>query len=82
MNLNLPDSKLLNHLEYREAVAKAIRQAQPTFCLTSYFSAKHPDHAYAGQLVQEASWIAGLHNYDLEAKTTPAFTSVLLPFKV
>jgi bacillithiol biosynthesis deacetylase BshB1 len=63
-NLGLPDSKLFNCLEYREKIAEVIRQAKPRYCLTSYFSAKHPDHSAAGELVQGASWIAGLHNYE------------------
>jgi len=64
-NLELPDSKLINCIEYREKVAKSIRQSQATFCLASYFTAKHPDHSIAGELVHGASWIAGLHNYEL-----------------
>lgn len=67
-NLGLPDSKLFNTVEYREAVARAIRQSKARFVLVSHFSAKHPDHGKAGELVHGAAWIAGLHNYDLDVE--------------
>lgn len=65
-NLDLGDSRLTDDIPTREIVAAAIRRARPTFCLVSWTESKHPDHSIAGRLVIEASWIAGLVNYEIE----------------
>ena len=59
-NLGLPDAHLEFTLEYRHAVADAIRRHRPDVVLAPWYEDAHPDHAVAGRLVQAAFFEARL----------------------
>jgi len=59
-NLGLPDAHLEFTLEYRHAVADAIRRHRPDIVLAPWYEDAHPDHAIAGRLVQAAFFEARL----------------------
>jgi bacillithiol biosynthesis deacetylase BshB1 len=74
-NLGLPDTKLVNWVEYRERLALEIRSLRPRTVIIPYWEARHPDHYHASNIAFDASFLAGLRKLDPE--TQPA-----RPFKV
>ncbi len=64
--LNLPDGGLLINQESRAAVIGVIRKYQPSLVLAPAEKDLHPDHHYAGRLVAECSFLAGLRNLKVE----------------
>ncbi|MGE4158602.1 MAG: bacillithiol biosynthesis deacetylase BshB1 [Planctomycetota bacterium] len=64
-NLGLPDGRLQPDIPSREILARALRVARPSIILAPGSERRHPDHAAAGVLAREASWIAGLVAYGL-----------------
>jgi len=74
-NLALPDAHLRVCDEYKEAIAKVIREFEPHTVILPYWEGRHPDHYTASELGYQACFIAGLKNYALEGE---AFR----PFKV
>ena len=69
-NLHLPDAHLVNSIEAREVVIRAIRRLRPTIVITHARQGRHPDHIAAAQLVRDACFLAGLKNL---VKELPAF---------
>jgi N-acetylglucosamine malate deacetylase 1 len=74
-NLRFPDTRLVNWVEYREALAREIRRLRPRTVILPYWEARHPDHYHAGAIAFDACFLAGLRKLDPE--TEPA-----RPYKV
>lgn len=72
-NLSLPDARLRVCDEYKEAIAKIIREFQPHTVILPYWEGRHPDHYAASALGYEACFIAGLRNYALEGEAFRPF---------
>jgi bacillithiol biosynthesis deacetylase BshB1 len=72
-NLSLPDAHLRVCDEYKEAIAKIIRELQPRTVILPYWKGRHPDHYNASLLGYEACFIAGLKNYALEGEAFRPF---------
>ncbi len=72
-NLALPDAHLRVCDEYKEAIAKIIREFQPRTVILPYWKGRHPDHYNASLLGYEACFIAGLKNYALEGEAFRPF---------
>jgi len=62
--LSLPDGRLVPDEQSREAVIRKIREHRPRIILAPYWEDRHPDHPAACQIVQEASFLAGLAKRD------------------
>jgi bacillithiol biosynthesis deacetylase BshB1 len=65
-NLALPDGGLTASPEMRRPVALAIRRLKPRVVITTAPSpfGRHPDHRVTGDLVRDASFMAGLRQFD------------------
>lgn len=74
-NLGFPDAGLVNTPDTRAVLAKAIRRFRPRVVIAPAPAGRHPDHRVAGELVRDASFIAGL------AKIEPSVPAHR-PFKV
>ena len=64
VNLDLGDGRLAVGPESRRAVVECLRELRPRLVFTNYPENNHPDHTASGPLVAEASYLAGLANYD------------------
>lgn len=62
--LSLPDGSLRPDEAAREAVVREIRRYRPTIVLLPYFEDRHPDHAAASRIVEDAAFTAGLRKYE------------------
>lgn len=65
-NLGLPDGDIVNSMENRRAVVRAIRRWRPTVVLLPWPHDRHPDHEHASVLVREAMFAAGLARIETE----------------
>jgi bacillithiol biosynthesis deacetylase BshB1 len=63
-NLGIPDANIEINTENKLKVVRAIRKYSPGLVFLPYWEDRHPDHAHAGQLVSEASFLAGLAKLD------------------
>ncbi len=63
--LGLPNRFLENKLEYRQAMAEAIREHKPRWLFTTYRPDAHPDHVHAGSLTEEARFAAKFTRTDM-----------------
>jgi len=73
--LDIPDGRVENTYDNRIKIARVIRQLRPRVLILPYWKARHPDHATASVLGDEAAFLAGLAKLDLGA---PAHR----PFKI
>jgi N-acetylglucosamine malate deacetylase 1 len=62
--LCLPDGRLSSDDASREAVVREIREHRPRIVLLPHWEDRHPDHAAASRIVQDAAFLAGLHRLD------------------
>jgi bacillithiol biosynthesis deacetylase BshB1 len=60
LDVGLPDGDLGTLPEHRDAVIRLIREVRPAIVLAPYPEDRHPDHAAAGRLVREGSFMAGV----------------------
>ena len=65
--LDIPDGRVENTYENKLKVARAIRQLRPRVLILPYWQARHPDHATAGVLGYESTFLSGLAKLDLGA---------------
>jgi N-acetylglucosamine malate deacetylase 1 len=65
-NMRFPDTRLINTVEYREALAVQIRRLRPRTIIIPYWEARHPDHFHAGSIAFDATFLAGLRKLDTE----------------
>lgn len=63
-NAGLPDSRLLNTPEARQTVVGILRELRPRIVITHWLKGRHPDHTAAAALAYDASYLAGLKNFD------------------
>ncbi len=79
--LGLPDSSLELKAEHKDPVVGAIRRLRPRVVVLQHWQQRHPDHAHAGRIAYEASFLAGLRNYrsDLGAPFRPFKLVYCLP---
>jgi N-acetylglucosamine malate deacetylase 1 len=66
--MDLGDSRLVNSIPNRMAVAQEIRRARPRTLILPYWEGRHPDHYTAAHLGYEAAYAAGLKQADLEGE--------------
>lgn len=59
-NLGQPDGRVQVTTEAREALARLLREQQPTLVFAHHTEDLHPDHAATGQLAREAWYLSGL----------------------
>jgi len=59
-NLGLPDGFFQNTQEHQLKIIETIRKYQPEVVLTNAYHDRHPDHGRASELVETASFLAGL----------------------
>jgi len=64
VNAKLPDGGVANTQEQRLVVAALLREFRPKLLLTLMVPDRHPDHAAAHALVQDANFLAGLARMD------------------
>jgi bacillithiol biosynthesis deacetylase BshB1 len=63
-NLAIPDGFFENTKEYQLKVIAAIRKYQPEIIITNAYHDRHPDHGRANELVEAASFLAGLRKIE------------------
>lgn len=66
--MDLGDSRLVNSIPNRMAVAQQIRRARPRTLILPYWEGRHPDHYTAAHLGYEAAYAAGLKQADLDGE--------------
>lgn len=73
-SLGLPDGRLQDEPEHKDAVVEALRRLRPRVVLLQHWRQRHPDHAAASRIVYGAAFLAGLRNYrpDLGPAFRPA----------
>ena len=62
--LSLPDGRLHDDEQAREAVIREIREHRPRIVLLPYWEDRHPDHPAASRIVESACFLAGLARRD------------------
>ncbi len=60
-SLGLPDTEIGHTPDHRQPVIQLIRETRARIVLAPYWQERHPDHAAASKLVQEACFFAGLN---------------------
>jgi bacillithiol biosynthesis deacetylase BshB1 len=63
-NLSIPDGFFENTKAYQLKVIAAIRKFQPEIVITNAYHDRHPDHGRASQLVEAATFLAGLRKVE------------------
>jgi bacillithiol biosynthesis deacetylase BshB1 len=62
-SLGLPDARLAQVPEQKDAIVEALRRLRPRIVLLQHWEQRHPDHSAASRLVYDACFLAGLRNY-------------------
>ena len=75
-SLGLPDARLVDCLESRDAVVSALRRLRPRVVLLQHWEQRHPDHVAASRIVYAAAFLSGLRNY------RPELGEAFRPFKL
>jgi bacillithiol biosynthesis deacetylase BshB1 len=75
-SLGLPDARLMDTAESRDAVVSALRRLRPRVVLLQHWEQRHPDHQAASRIVYAASFLSGLRNY------RPDLGEAFRPFKL
>jgi N-acetylglucosamine malate deacetylase 1 len=87
LDLGLPDGRLGTDPSHRDEVIRLIREVRPAIVLAPYPQDRHPDHAAAGRLAREGSFLAGVgkvgrgephrpdrvYHYQVHQPFTPSF---------
>ncbi len=60
LSVGLPDTAIGTDPTHRLSLIQLIRETRPRLVLAPYWKDRHPDHAAAGKLVQEACFFAGV----------------------
>jgi bacillithiol biosynthesis deacetylase BshB1 len=60
VNVGLPDGRVRDDVEAREAVARILRETRPEVVLAHHVEDLHPDHAACGRIAREAWYLSGL----------------------
>jgi bacillithiol biosynthesis deacetylase BshB1 len=63
-SLTLKDSHLTVSDEAKYMVIREVRKYKPTLVLLPYWDDRHPDHANASHIIEEATYLAGLKKID------------------
>lgn len=66
-NLGLPDGFFQNTQEHQLKLIEVIRKYRPEIVLTNAYHDRHPDHGRASELVETASFLAGLIKIETQA---------------
>lgn len=64
INLELPDTGVGDHPDHLKTVVRLIRQNKPRIVLAPWLEDRHPDHAAAGKLVEQAVFLSGVQKFD------------------
>ena len=64
INAGLPDAGIHNTDATRRVVVEVLRRTRPKVVILPYPIGRHPDHRLASELCRDASYLAGLANYD------------------
>jgi N-acetylglucosamine malate deacetylase 1 len=75
--LDHPDGELDDRLEYRDEVIRLIRTFRPDLIITHRSTDYHPDHRFAGLLVQDASYLVTVPAICPEAPHLPGSPVIL-----
>ena len=62
-SLGLPDARLAQVPDQKDAIVEALRRLRPRIVLLQHWEQRHPDHSAASRLVYDACFLAGLRNY-------------------
>ena len=68
LNAGLPDAGLHNTDETRRTLVGLIRRLAPRVVILPYPIGRHPDHRIASELARDASYLAGLKNYEADGE--------------
>ncbi len=66
LNAGLPDAGLHNTDDTRRTLVGLIRRLAPRVVILPYPIGRHPDHRIASELARDASYLAGLTNFDAD----------------
>jgi len=66
VNAGLPDARLHNTDATRRGVVELLRRLRPRVVILPFPIGRHPDHRIASELCRDASYLAGLSNYDAD----------------
>lgn len=69
--LDLPDTAVGTQPAHRDAVVAVLRELRPRILLAPDLDDRHPDHAAAGRLAREASFLAGVRSVGAGAPHRP-----------
>jgi N-acetylglucosamine malate deacetylase 1 len=69
--VGMPDTRIGTEPWHRDAIIALIRDWRPRIVLAPYPDDRHPDHASAGRLVREASFLAGVAKMGAGARHRP-----------
>ena len=68
LNADLPDAGLHNTDATRRIVVEILRRTRPKVVILPFPIGRHPDHRAASELCRDASYLAGLANYDADGE--------------